>query len=209
MSSIDTIVFDLGGVLVDWNPRYLYRKLIADEKQMEQFLTDVCNSAWNELHDAGQSLAKGTEDLVARFPTQEKWIRAYFSRWTEMVAGEIPGTASILGEIRRQGRHKIVALSNWSAETFPLVRGRFPFFSHFDHILLSGEERMLKPDPRFFSLLTSRYQIAPERAVFIDDVEKNIRAGESLGFKSIQFRDALALRHELTQLGVLDVPIQH
>lgn len=202
-SQIDCIVFDLGGVLVDWNPRHLFKKLIADEVERERFLASVCNSSWNEKHDAGYPLARGTAELVAKFPQSEFLIRAYFDRWTEMVAGEIPGTAEILKELHNKGRYKIFALSNWSAETFPYALQRFEFFKYFDDILISGKEKLIKPDPRFFNLLNSRHAVDPKRSVFIDDIEKNIDAAKVLGFNGILFTDAESLRKNLNRLGML------
>src|SRR5262245_59163841 len=142
MNSRQAIVFDLGGVLIDWNPRYLYRKLFEnDEPGMERFLSDVCTPEWNARQDEGRPLAEATSTLIASNPQHEPMIRAFYDRWSEMVPGAIEGTVEIFAELKRRG-HSVYALSNWSAETFPLARRRFEFFEWFDHIVLSGEIRM-------------------------------------------------------------------
>jgi 2-haloacid dehalogenase len=200
--AIDTIVFDLGGVLVDWNPRYLYRKLIPDEREMETFLRDVCTQEWNEKHDAGQPFAKGTSELIAQFPEKESLIRAYFDRWPEMLGGSIAGTVYILEQLRKNGAYRLLALSNWSSETFPLAVGKFPFLNYFEAVLLSGKEKLIKPDPQFFKLLSSRYNVEPERALFIDDVQKNVDAANRLGFRTIRFQNPQQLERDLIGHGI-------
>lgn len=203
MSGIESVVFDLGGVLIDWNPRYLFRKLTSDEDRIETFIRDICNQHWNEGRDAGLTFADGIAELVARYPDQEDWIRVYFDRWAEMLAGDIRGTVEILEEIHRAGRHRLFALSNWSAETFPYAEKRFPFLGLFQKILVSGHEKLIKPDPHFFGLLAERHEVDFRRAVFIDDVEKNVAAAQSLGFHAIRFTDPETLRLQLRSLGVL------
>ena len=203
MKKIEFVVFDLGGVLVDWNPRYLYRQLIADEKEIEHFIANVCNGEWNEKQDAGRSFAEGIAELVTRHPKHEPLIRAFFERWKEMIRGPIHGTVEILRHIHGQRRHRLFALSNWSSETFPWARQNFDFLGLFEAILVSGEEKMIKPDPRFFHLLSHRHQVVPERSVFIDDVEKNVNAARALGFETIRFTDPNSLRASLKELGVL------
>jgi 2-haloacid dehalogenase len=201
--TIETVVFDLGGVLVDWNPRYLYRQLIKDEKEIEKFLAEVCHSHWNEKQDAGRSFADGVEELLATHPQHENLIRAYFDRWSEMLGGAIQGTVEILEELHSEKRQRLFALSNWSAETFPYAKSRFEFLKLFENILVSGEEHLIKPDARFFALLSERYQVRADRTVFIDDVEKNVNAARALGFHAIQFTSPEDLRRNLTDLKVL------
>lgn len=200
---VTAVVFDLGGVLVDWNPRYLFRKLTSDAAAIEYFLSNVCTQHWNEGRDAGQTFVEGIAELTALHPQHESWIRAYFERWPEMLAGDFPGTVDILKEIRREQRQRLFALSNWSAETFPYALERFPFLQLFEKILVSGHEKLIKPDPRFFALLADRHQVDFKRAVFIDDVEKNVRAARDLGFHAIRFTDPVSLRQNLLDLGVL------
>lgn len=203
MKKIRTVVFDLGGVLVDWNPRYLYRKLIKDEHEMEFFLKEVCHSAWNERHDEGQPFSEGIAERIREYPRYEELIRAYFDRWSEMLAGPIQGTVEILQTLHGRKEHQLLALSNWSSETFPHARARFEFLNLFEDILVSGTEKLIKPDPRFFRLLSDRHRVDPMSAVFIDDVEKNINAAKALGFEVIHFTSPESLRKSLTDLSVL------
>lgn len=203
MRKFECVVFDLGGVLIDWNPRHLYRKLIQDENEMEHFLTHVCHSAWNECQDAGRTFAEGIAELVAKHPEREDLIRAYFDRWPEMIAGAIEGTVEILKTLHERKTHRLFALSNWSSETFPHARSRFEFFECFEEILLSGNEKLIKPDPRFFRLLSERHGVDPRKSIFIDDVDKNVNAAKDLGFEAIRFTDPNSLLARLRELSVL------
>jgi 2-haloacid dehalogenase len=199
----DIVVFDLGGVLIDWNPRYLYRKLFAgDEAGMERFLSEICTQEWNERQDAGRAFHDAAAELVERFPDRAELIEAFGTRFDEMMAGPIAGTVEILSELRGRGV-PLHALSNWSAETFPLARRRFDFLGWFDGLVISGEEKVIKPDPRIFRILFERYAIAPERAVYIDDNPRNAAAASALGLFGIHFSDPAALRRALEQLGLL------
>jgi 2-haloacid dehalogenase len=196
-------IFDFGGVLVDWNPRHLYSKLFGDDLAgMEQFLAEVCNSDWNLRQDAGRSFAEAVAELVARHPGQADFIRAYHERWAEMVAGAIEGSVAILRELK-DARHRLYGLTNWSHETFPLARARFGFFDWFDGIVVSGEERLVKPDPRLYLRLLERYGIDPASAVFIDDNRPNIEAANALGIGGILFQSPTQLRDELVRRGFL------
>lgn len=200
---LNTVIFDLGGVLIDWNPRYLYRQLIPSEVEIERFLTEVCPNDWNVQLDAGRSFTASLEERMAMFPAEAEWILAYHSRWPEMLGGAIDGTVEILNALHRSGDYRLFALSNWSAETFPYARERFPFLSNFETILISGEVRMVKPDPRFFALLPERYGVEPAAAVFIDDVAGHINAARALGYQTIHFTGPDALKQSLAQLGVV------
>lgn len=204
MPERDTVVFDLGGVLIEWNPRHLYRKLFAgDEPAMEQFLATVCTPDWNCCQDAGRSFAEGAALLKAAHPDKTALIDAYFDRFDEMMPGEIAGSVAILAELRE--RHvPLYALSNWSAETYVGTPGRFPFLAWFEAIVISGEVGVVKPDPRIFALAVERFGIAPERAVFVDDSEANVVAARKVGFHGIHFTTPAALRRELATLGLLE-----
>ena len=200
--TIDAVVFDLGGVLIDWNPRHLYRKLFDDEAKMERFLTEICSPVWNVTLDAGRPFDDGIAELLRRHPEEGPLIRAWKERWEEMLAGPIHGTVAILEELHAAGM-ALHALTNWSAETFPIGRRRFPFLDRFHTILVSGQEKLVKPDPRIFHLLVERTGLVPQRTVFIDDSEKNAEAAARHGFHAIRFTDAEALRKRLADLGVL------
>ncbi len=200
---IETVVFDLGGVLIDWNPRYLYRKLFSDEREMERFLAEVCDGPWNERQDEGRPFADAIAERTALHPHYADKISAFFDRWPEMMKSEIAGTVEILEEIHAAKRHRLFALSNWSAETFPHALKRFGFFDRFETVLLSGTEKLIKPDPRFFALLSSRHGVVPEKSIFIDDVEKNVEGARRVGFHAHRFTSPEALREHLLQLGIL------
>jgi len=201
-SSIRNIVFDLGGVLIDWNPRYLYRQLGGDEEQIEWFLTHVCHSEWNEQQDAGRTFAEAIADRLAHFPEHEAWIRAYYDRWQDMLGGPIDGTVEILSELKENGR-PLFALTNWSAESFPVAREMYPFLNWFDGIVVSGELKMIKPDPKIYLHLLEVHNIRAEESVFIDDRLPNVEGARAVGFTGIQFHSPEQLRAELEHLGVL------
>ena len=197
------VVFDIGGVLLRWDPRFLYRKLFGgDERAVEEFLTHVCTVEWNERQDAGRTFAEAHAELIPKHPDKSHLIEAFGNRFGEMIAGPIEGTVDILADLKRAGVPRY-ALTNWSAETFPPARARFEFLSWFDGIVVSGEEGVIKPDPRIFRILLERYRIAPDEAVFIDDNPGNAAAAHALGIHGIHFRSPELLRRELETLGIL------
>jgi len=200
--SISTVVFDLGGVLIDWNPRYLYRKIFDEEAKMERFLSEICTPQWNEQQDAGRPLQEATDLLVAEYPEHETNIRAFYGRWDEMLGGAINETVEVLRRIHDSGDYRLVALTNWSAETFPIALERYDFLQLFEGILVSGQENMKKPDPRIYNLLVDRFEIDAPRAVFTDDNPKNAAAASSAGMQHIHFQSAEQLRQDLEKLGV-------
>lgn len=199
---IDAIIFDLGGVLIDWNPRYVYRKIFKSEQEVEWFLENVTTSAWNENQDAGYPLHKATEELVARHPEWEPEIKAYYGRWLEMLGEEIHETVAILQKLRQNGKYKLYALTNWSAETFPHALKRFEFFKMFDGVVVSGEEKMRKPSAEFYKILIDRYHLDPASTVFIDDSLRNVQGAEALGITGIQFHNPSQVKEGLQRLGV-------
>ncbi len=197
------VVFDLGNVLVDWNPRYLYRKLFdGDDAAMEQFLAEVCTPAWNDEQDRGRTFAEACALLVRDHPDRRELIEAWPARYPETMAGPVEGTVEILAELRDRDV-PLYALSNWSAETFPHARARFPFLQWFRGIVLSGELRMAKPDPAIYRYLLDTYRLGAEDVVFIDDAPRNVEAAASLGIRALRFTDAPALRTALVELGFL------
>ena len=202
LTRFDTVIFDLGDVLIAWDPRNLYRKLIPDEAVMEDFLVRVCTAEWNARQDAGRSLADGTAELLAAFPQHETWIRAFYDRWPEMLGGVIEGTERHLRGLKASG-YRVLALTNWSAETFPLAQRLFPVLGEFEGIVVSGLEGMIKPDPAIFRLLCERYQVSPARAVFIDDNPRNVSAAAALGMHGIRFTAPPQLGDELRSLGLV------
>jgi 2-haloacid dehalogenase len=190
-------------VLVDWNPEYLYNKIIPDEKERQWFLSTICTGDWNELQDEGRSLQEGTEDLVRRYPEHESAIRAYYDRWKEMLGGPIHETVEIFRELKFHTSLKLYALTNWSAETFPVALELFDFLHWFDGRLVSGEEKIRKPFPEIYRLLIDRFSIDPTKAIYVDDNIRNVLPARELGFYGIHFRTPELFREELKGLGVL------
>lgn len=199
---IDTVVFDLGGVLIDWNPRHLYRKLMQNEQEMEHFLATVCTGEWNAQQDAGRPFAEGVAILSAQWPEHSALIEAFHTRWIEMIAGPIDKTVDILRTLRNQ-ETPIYALTNWSNETFPLVRPQFEFLNWFLGIVVSGEEKLIKPDPTFYQVMLDRYNLNAENLVFIDDSPPNIEAATGMGIKALHFTSPEKLKSELIEMGLL------
>ena len=193
--SIDTVVFDLGNVLVDWNPRYLYRKLIPDEPEMERFLAEVCTIPWHVRQDDTGKCAEATAALVAKFPDKRDLITAFYDRFDEMITGEVPGMAQIVMGLKARGM-MVYGLTNWPGELFHHSK-RFDILSHLDGIVVSGHEGVKKPEARLFQILFARYDIAPKRSLFIDDVAENVAAGIALGMHGHLFHDAERLRTAL------------
>jgi len=196
------VVFDLGGVLIDWDPRHLYRKLFADEAAMEHFLATVCTREWHRHHDAGRSFAEGARILKDEHPDKAELIDAFGTRQGEMMAGPVAGSVEVLRELRDRGT-PLYALSNWPAEGFPQARERFDFLQWFRGIVISGEVGAIKPQPRIYEVLLERFAIDPLRAVYIDDVEANAAAARPFGIHPIHFTNSAALRAELVTLGLL------
>jgi len=203
MAKLSTVVFDLGGVLIDWNPRYLYRKLFdGDEHAMEAFLTNVCTPGWNLQQDAGRPLAEAYAVLVASHPQHRAHIEAWGPRFDEMMAGPIQGTVDILAELRR-AKTPLFALSNWSEETFEVALRRFEFLQWFDAIVISGKLKLIKPDPRIYQHLLDTHGLTAGETVFIDDVPQNVTGARAVGIHGLHFTDPATLRKDLAALGLL------
>jgi 2-haloacid dehalogenase len=203
---VTAVIFDLGGVLIDWDPRHLYRRLFdGDDDAMERFLTEVTSVEWNVQQDRGRSLDAATEELVARHPDKEDLIRAYYGSdtWREMISGPIPGTVDVLADLRARGV-RLFALSNWSAETFPRVRHEFDFLGWFEGIVLSGQEGIAKPEEAIYRIVLDRHGLTAEDTIFVDDSERNVEQARRMGIDAIVFRDADQLRDELRGRGLLD-----
>jgi len=197
------VVFDLGGVLLDWNPRHLYRKMFeGDVAAMEAFLADVCSPRWNERQDAGRPFDDAIAELAPKHPDKLHLIRAWRDRFAEMIPGALEDTVDILRDLKSRGV-PVYALTNWSWETFPSQRERFAFMQWFDGIVVSGKEGCMKPDARIFGILLDRYGIAAGEAVFVDDNPVNASAAGALGFHGIHFQSPASLRRELASLGLI------
>ena len=186
MDSIRNIVFDFGGVLIDWNPRYLYRTYFNDDREMEYFLSHVCTGEWNAEHDRGRTFDEGVRLMEERFPQYSEAIRLYRDGWESMLHGEFPGTVALLMKLKKLG-YGIYGLTNWSAETFPIARSKYPVLHRFDGIVVSGQEKLIKPDPRIFGILLERYGLNAGECIFIDDSPANIETAARLGFNTVLF----------------------
>ena len=203
MNKIDTLIFDFGGVLIDWNPAYVFLKEFrGNQDEMSHFLNTICSWEWNENQDAGYPLQKATEERVALFPEHERLIRMYYGRWEDMLGYEHKDNVNLLKTVKDSGKYKLLGLTNWSHETFPVALERFDFLSWFEGIVVSGTEKMKKPDPSIYKLTLNRYKVIAKNAVFIDDKLENVHAAIKLGIHGIHFTTAAKLARDLETLGV-------
>jgi 2-haloacid dehalogenase len=203
MPRIDTVVFDIGKVLLDWDPRHLYRGLIPEAAEMERFLAEVCTGAWNLEQDRGRPWEEAIAERIALFPRHAALIRAFRARWHEMIPGEVPGTMALLEALRARGV-PLYAITNFAADTFAEAAERFPVLREgFRDVVVSGRERLVKPDPAIYRLLLERNGLAAARCLFIDDSEGNVRGAEAVGMRAHHFRDAATLAAELRATGLL------
>lgn len=199
--TVNTVIFDIGNVLIEWDPEHLYRKLIPDAAFRSKFLSEICSMEWNLQQDLGRTWEDAIKERTSLFPEHSELISAYSRRWHEMVPGEVAGTAAILADLKAGGV-PLYAITNFSNEKFAEVRTRFPFLAtSFRDTVVSAEEKMIKPDPRIFGILLKRNDLRPETAVFIDDSELNVAAARSVGLQAIHFLNADQLRAELSDLG--------
>ena len=203
MSKIKNIIFDLGGVLVDWNPEYVYLDVFkGDRKKMKWFFDEVCTFDWNENQDAGYPLAQATEDRIKLFPQYEEWIRVFYGRWEEMLGGPIEGTVKLLKALVANPDYRAVALTNWSAETFPVALKKFEFLHWFEGIVVSGTEKTRKPFADIYQLTLDRYALNASDSLFIDDNLRNIEAAQALGIQTIHFKNPDQLQEALQLLQI-------
>jgi 2-haloacid dehalogenase len=196
------VVFDLGMVLIEWDPRHLYRKVFSDSEKMEWFLSYVCNGEWNLEQDRGRSFDDGVKEATARYPEYVAEIAMYRDRWMEMVPGAIAGTVAILEELKAKDV-PVFAITNWNGDTFRATRSRFSFLNHFQDIIVSGDENLIKPDPRIFALLTDRNKLNPSDCIFIDDSLKNVKGAEAVGWAGHHFVSPEGLSKDLVVRGIL------
>jgi 2-haloacid dehalogenase len=196
------IVFDLGKVLINWDPRHVYREVFNDDRKMEWFLENVCTNDWNLEQDRGRSFDDGVKEATARHPTYAKEIAIYRDRWMDMIPGDIEGTVEILEDLHDQGS-ALYAITNWNGDTFRATKGRFGFLSLFRDIVVSGDEKLLKPDPAIYHLLAKRNEIKLENSLFIDDSLKNVEGAKAVGMKAHHFTTPESLRTALQGMGVL------
>jgi 2-haloacid dehalogenase len=202
-TKIDAIIFDLGGVLIDWNPNYVFDKLLTDAEKKKYFFENVCTPDWNEQQDAGRTIKEATEEVLEKHPEWKEYIEAYYGRWEEMLGGPIQGTVDIFRQLKESGDYKIYALTNWSAELFPIALKRYEFLHWFDGRVVSGEEKMRKPFPEFYQLILNRFSLTPEETLFIDDSVRNTNAAKEHGLNTLLFKSPAQLKDDLVQMGLL------
>jgi len=204
MSKIKNIIFDLGGVLIDWNPEYLYLEVFeGDRKKMQWFFDEICTMDWNENQDAGYPLHQATEDRIKMFPQYEEWIRMYYGSWEEMLGDSIDETVEILNKLLKKTDYRVVALTNWSAETFPVALDRFKFLQRFEGIVVSGAENTRKPFADIYQLTLNRFNFKAEESLFIDDNLKNVEAASNMGIHTIHFKNPKDLKLNLEAKAIL------
>ena len=202
MQKIDTVVFDLGGVLIDWNPDHVFKKVFTSAEELQYFYKNICTGDWNEEQDAGRTIKEGTDLLIKKFPEHEPNIRRYYDRWEDMLGGPIHGTVSIFRELKK-ANYKTYALTNWSAETFHIALDKYVFLQWFDGRHVSGEEKTRKPFKEFYESLIKRFNINPAKSVYVDDNARNLQPAKELGFAPIHFQSPGQFREELKKLKVL------
>ena len=201
MSNIKNIIFDFGGLLVDWNPAYLYSKEIKDEAELNYFLKNVCTFDWNLQQDAGRTMVEATETLQKEFPEYKELIGYYYDRWDEMLGDDIKENVHVLEMLKQ--KYPIYGLTNWSSETITIAYDKFDFFELMEGIVVSGDEKLIKPDPKLYQVLLDRYDLKAEESLFIDDNLDNIKTAQKMGFKTIHFTNGTDLMKEVKDMGIL------
>ena len=200
--AVKTIIFDFGAVLIDWNPHRMLDKYFGSKEKADWFIANVCTSDWNTEMDGGKPFAQGIAERSAIYPEYRADIQAYYDRWIEMIGGEVPGMRELVAELKAKG-YGLYGLTNWSAETFCLVRNEYPVFSLLDGMLVSGEEHLLKPSPEIFQRLVDRFGLTPSECLFIDDNAANVEGSISFGIPALRFTDPATLRSDLHSRGIL------
>ena len=204
MENINTIIFELGGVLIEWKSRYVFdENYFESEEKREYFFKNICTNDWNEEQDAGRSIVDATQMLVAQFPEWETSIRDYYGRWTDMLKAAIPDTVEVFCQLKESKKYKIYALTNWQAGLFDIALVRYNFLHWFDGRVVSGEEKTRKPFPEFYQRLLDRYNVHPSNALFIDDNLRNVKAAEEMGIASIHFHSPHQLEERLKESNIL------
>jgi 2-haloacid dehalogenase len=199
--AVSSVVFDIGGVLLEWDPRHVYRDVFDDEAEMERFLADVCSREWHEDNDRGVRYAESCAALAARFPQYASQIHMWAQRTEDMIVGTIDGTVEIVAELQAAGV-PCYGLTNMEAETYPVRYERYAFLRSLDGTVVSAQEGVIKPDPEIFRRLFERFALVPEETVFVDDAEPNVVAARELGMQAVRFTSPAQLRTELVALGL-------
>lgn len=202
MNKINTIIFDLGGVLIDWNPRYVYKNIFKNDSKMEWFFKNICTNEWNLMQDKGYSMKKATAEKISEFPEFEKLIKVYYGQWENMLKDEISETVNILKKLVKSKNYKVLALTNWSHETFPIAIKKFDFLNLFEDIVVSGKIKMIKPDLEIYDYIIKKHSIIPEESVFIDDNSSNIIGAQKVKINAIHYKNCEQMVEELKKYGV-------
>ncbi len=200
---VKNIIFDLGGVLIDWNPEYLYKKIIPDENQRKWFLENICTFEWNEEQDGGRTIQEANKILIEKYPDFKEWIESYYARWEEMLSGPLQETVELFKELKKKNTYSFYALTNWSAETFPRALEIFDFLHWFDGRLVSGEVNLKKPQQEIYELIISKYNLIPEQTLFIDDNVRNINAAKETGLICLHFQSSSQVKNYLLENNLL------
>ena len=204
MTAINTIIFDLGNVLVNWSPLHVFDENYFESlEKRDYFFQHICTMDWNEKQDEGRSIVEATKELIEQYPDWEQPIRDYYGRWTEMLQGPIYETVEIFRQLKESNKYKIYALTNWPTVLFDIALVRYNFLHWFDGRVVSGEEKTRKPFPEFYQRLLERYNVDPSEALFIDDSLRNVKAAEGLGIKSLHFQSSAQLKDEVSKLNLL------
>lgn len=198
---LQNIIFDFGGVLIDWNPVYLYSSVFETEEEMNYFLDNICRYEWNLLQDAGRPVSEATMLLQKEHPKYSEQIAYYYGRWEEMLGGIIEENVNLIMPLKK--RYKLYGLTNWSAETLPIAMDKYSFFKDLDGIVVSGDEKIVKPDPKLYEILLNRYNIDAESSLFIDDNLDNIKTADKMGFKTLHFTEKVNLEKLLRSEKIL------
>ncbi|MBO7459932.1 MAG: HAD family phosphatase [Bacteroidales bacterium] len=200
---IKNIVFDFGGVLVDWNPHYLFDKYFNDIEEANYFVENVCNSEWNAEMDGGKTFEQAVKERTAMFPKYAEALKLYQTNWMDTMGDEIPGMYDLIKSLKDNGFPIIYGLTNWSAETFPTVQKKYRIFSLIDKIIVSGEVKQLKPNPEIFHTLLNTFNLKAEESLFIDDNIKNVEGAKAVGINALRFENANKLKEDLQTLNVI------
>lgn len=199
---IKNIIFDFGGVLVDWNPHYLFDKYFNDIEESNYFIENVCTTEWNAEMDGGKPFEQAVRERSEMFPKYAEALKLYQTNWMDTMGEEIPGMYNLIKSLKTNGFPVIYGLTNWSAETFPTVQKTYRIFSLIDNIVVSGEVKQLKPNPEIFLTLLNKYNLKAEESLFIDDNLKNVEGAKTVGINAIRFENAQKLKEELKALNI-------
>ena len=202
-AEIKAVIFDIGNVLVHWDVRALYSQLITDQDDLEYFLHEIITMEWHTEHDRGRPFSEGVKILSAQYPEYAELIAAYDTRWNDTIGEAIGGTVDLLGQLK-QAKTPVYGLTNFNQDKWAEFKDAYDFVGLLDGVVVSGEEQLVKPDPAIFDLTLSRFDLTPDRTLFIDDNYSNVRAAEKMGIKTHHFKGPEGLALDLKEYGLID-----